>query len=80
MRGRPVKPRASRSAVIVASVPEDTSRTSAMLGSALQSSSASSTSSSVGAPNESPFSAVSRTASTTFGWAWPRMSGPQEPT
>jgi len=47
---RPVKPRARRIAVIVASVPEDTSRTRSIEGSSSQSRSASSVSSCVGAP------------------------------
>ena len=33
-----------------------------------------------GAPNERPWTAVSCTARTTAGWAWPRIAGPHEPT
>jgi hypothetical protein len=47
---RPVNPRATRSAVIVASVPDDTSLTISQLGTRSQIASASSTSRSVGAP------------------------------
>ena len=47
---RPVKPRATRTALIVASVPELTMRTISTDGTASQTSRASSTSSSVGAP------------------------------
>jgi hypothetical protein len=52
--GRPVKPRASLSAVIVASVPEETSRTISIDGSSRHSVSAISISSSVGAPKDRP--------------------------
>jgi hypothetical protein len=47
---RPVKPRASRTALIAASVPELTIRTFSMLGTASMISSASRLSASVGAP------------------------------
>jgi len=77
---RPVKPRASRIALIVASVPEDTRRTISMLGTRATSSSASSISASVGAPKVSPRAAASCTARTVSGSAWPRISGPHEPT
>jgi hypothetical protein len=65
---RPVKPLASRSADMVASVPELTRRTWST-GARLTSSSASSTSFSVAVPNEVPRRAASRTASTTGGQA-----------
>ena len=77
---RPVKPRASRIAVIVASVPELTRRTISSEGSNRHSVSANSTSSSVGAPNDRPSAARSCTARTTAGCAWPTIAGPQEPT
>ena len=51
---RPVKPRATRTALIVASVPELTMRTSSTEGTASQIRRASSTSSSVGAPKLVP--------------------------
>ena len=76
---RPVKPRASRIAVMVASVPDDTSRTISSDGTSRHSSSASSISASVGAPNESARAAAACTASTTAGWVWPSTIGPQEP-
>ena len=71
-------PRASRIALIVASVPELTSRTCSTGGTRPMISSASSTSAGVGAPNDSPRPAASRTASTTAGCACPRIIGPQE--
>ncbi len=45
-----------------------------------QTSSASSTSPAVGAPNVVPRAAASLTASSTSGWAWPWISGPHEHT
>lgn len=76
---RPVKPRASRIADMVASVPELTSRTCST-GVRSTISAASSTSPGVGVPKLVPSVAASRTASTTSGWAWPRINGPQEQT
>jgi hypothetical protein len=75
-----VKPRATRSALIVASVPEETKRTFSTEGMCRTMRSASSTSAAQGAPYDVPRSAAARTASTTAGWAWPRIIGPQEPT
>jgi hypothetical protein len=75
-----VKPRASRTAVIDASVPEETSRTFSTDGTASTISAASSTSASVGAPKVVPRSAAARTASTVSGSAWPKISGPQDMT
>ena len=46
-------------------------------GTRSRTSSASSTSASVGAPYDVPLAAASVTARTTAGCAWPRMSGPQ---
>ena len=74
-----MKARARRSAVIVASVPELTSRTFCT-GARPMSSAASSTSPGVTAPNDVPRAAASRTAAITSGCAWPRIIGPQEPT
>ena len=65
---------------MAASVPEDTNRTISTDGRAETTSSASSTSPSVGAPNEVPSAAAETTAATTAGWAWPRISGPQDAT
>jgi hypothetical protein len=64
---------------MVASVPDDTSRTCSIDGTRRQISSAISTSPWVGAPNDSPRAAASCTAFTTSGWAWPTMAGPHEP-
>ncbi len=72
--------RARRSAVIVASVPELTSRTISTDGTRAVISSAISTSAAVGAPKLVPLSAARQTAATTSGCAWPRMRGPHEPT
>jgi len=67
-------------ALMVASVPELTKRTCAMLGTSLHSSLAISSSCAVGAPKLKPLAAVWVTASSTCGWAWPRIAGPHEPT
>jgi hypothetical protein len=77
---RPVKPRATRSALIVASVPEETKRTLSTDGTWRTTRSASSISSAQGAPKDVPRAAVSWTAARIFGWTWPRIMGPQEPT
>ncbi len=79
MRLRPVKPRARRSALIVASVPLDTIRTCSIDGTSLQISSAISISASVGAPNEKPSASTFCTADSTSGWTWPTIIGPHEP-
>ena len=78
--GRPVKPRASRMALMVASVPELTNRTRWTGSTRPMISRASSVSAGVGAPKDSPSAAARCTASTTAGWAWPRIIGPQEHT
>ena len=70
--------RASRTAAIAASVPDETSRTCSTDGTASTISAASSTSRSVGAPKLVPSSAASRTASTVSGSAWPKISGPHD--
>ncbi len=64
---------------MVASVPELTSRTCST-GVRATISSASSTSPGVGVPKLVPLAAAACTAATTSGWAWPRISGPQEQT
>ncbi len=79
MRLRPVAPRASRIALIAASVPELTSRTISTEGRWLAMASASSISRSVGAPKEKPSCTARCTASSTRVWPWPRIIGPQEP-
>jgi hypothetical protein len=80
IRSRRVCPRASRIALIVASVPELTIRTSSIDGTSSQIRRASRVSISVGAPNDSPAAARSCTARMTAEWAWPRIIGPHEPT
>ena len=73
-----VSARASRSADMAASVPDETRRTFSTDGTASTISAASSTSASVGAPKLVPSSAASRTASTVSGSAWPKISGPHD--
>ena len=80
IRRRPVKPRAARSADIVASVPEQTRRIFSIDGIMLRMSSPNSTSRAVGAPKVVPPDAACTIAATTSGSACPRISGPQEPT
>jgi hypothetical protein len=75
-----VNARASRSVLIDASVPDETSRTISTEGTASTISAASSTSRSVGAPKLVPSSAAMRTASTVSGSACPNSSGPQDMT
>ena len=58
MRERPVKPRAARSADIVASVPDETNRIFSSDGIMKRTSSPSSTSRAVGAPNDVPDAAA----------------------
>jgi hypothetical protein len=80
MRSRPVKPRATRMALMVASVPDDTKRTCSSPGYAATRCSASSISGSHGAPNDVPRDTASTMACCTSGWACPRISGPHEHT
>ncbi len=65
---------------MVASVPDEVMRTISTDSTRRTISSARSTSPCVGAPNVVPRSAAATTAARTSGWAWPRMSGPQEQT
>ena len=67
--GRPVKARAPRMANIVASVPELEKRSCSIDGSRPRISSASSTSSSVGAAKAEPRRTCASTAAVTAGWA-----------
>ena len=67
-------------ALIVASVPLETSRSCSTGATRATISSASATSFSHGVPKEVPREAASCTASRTAGWAWPRIIGPQLPT
>src|SRR6478735_4532185 len=80
IRLRPVKPRASRTAVMVASVPVDTIRRRSTAGTRSWTMAARLASSGVEAPKESPRSTAAWTASSTAGWAWPSRAGPQEQT
>ena len=57
-------------------MPEETSRTCSIDGTASAISAASSTSRSVGAPKLVPARAASRTASTVSGSAWPKIERP----
>ena len=77
---RMVAPRASWIADRVASVPELTMRTISQLGTRRVMVSAIVTSSGFGVPNDRPSRAVSITASSTFGWLWPTIIGPHDPT
>src|SRR5439155_1127695 len=72
--------RGRRMADMVASVPELTRRSISMAGMAWVIISASSASAGVLAPKLVPARAADSMALTTSEWAWPRMSGPQEPT
>ncbi len=76
---RLVKARATRIADMVASVPELTKRSFSIDGTAEITISASSPSVGVDAPKLAPLAAARCIASTTGGWAWPRIIGPQEP-
>jgi hypothetical protein len=75
-----VAARATRRALIAASVPELTNRTRSIDGISIATRCASRVSSSVGAPKLVPRLAVrSRTRSSPFG-AWPWISGPHDMT
>ncbi len=76
---RPVTPRATRTADIVASVPDETNRTFSIEGTAAATASAISISRTVGAPKLDPSSSDRATAALTLGSAWPRIIGPHEP-
>ena len=80
MRSRPVAARATRRALIDASVPEFTSRTISTDGIRSMICCASSISAVVGAPKVVPRRAASTTAAMTCGCAWPWISGPHEQT
>ncbi len=76
---RPVTPRASLTADIAASVPEETNRTFSTDGTAAATVSAIAASRSVGAPKLVPVSSAADTACFTLGCPCPRIIGPQEP-
>ena len=73
---RPVSPRASRTTVEVASVPEFIKRTRSHDGTRSLIASANFISRGVGAPKEVPSTAASRRAAVIAGCAWPRMTAP----
>ena len=75
---RPVAARASRNALIVASVPDEVMRSISTEGMRVATSSASAISPRVGAPKLVPRSAAAMTASRISGWAWPWISGPHD--
>ncbi len=75
-----MKPRAKRIALIVASVPELTIRTSSIEGTSWHTFFAREVSIAVGAPNPKPLSKTAFTASIITGLACPKIIGPQEPT
>ena len=77
---RPVKPRATRVALIVASVPELTMRTISTDGTASHTSFAISTSRAVGAPKLVPSSRTVCSRSSTLGCPKPRIIGPHDET
>ena len=77
---RPVAPRATRAALIVASVPELTKRTRSSDGTSRCTSAASSTSSGLGAPKLVPSLACRAIAVARPFGAWPWIIGPHEPT
>ena len=77
--GRPVKARASRTAISVASVPEEVKRMRSQDGSMRRICAAHSTSRGWLAPNCVPSPAASAIAAVTSGCAWPRISAPWPP-
>ena len=78
MRSRPVKPRATLTADMHASVPLETRRMRWHEGTRWRMASARRTSRSVGAPYDVPWAAAFWMASTTLGWAWPRIDAPHD--
>ena len=77
MRSRPVYPRARRTAVLVASVPEFISRTCSQLGTRSTIASASFISRGVGrAVRRAVGGGGGDARAVTAGWAWPRMTAP----
>ena len=78
--GRSVNPRATRMALMQASVPELTMRTFSTLGTHSFNSCAMRNSCGWGMPKLVPCSAAFFTASMIAGLAWPKIAGPQVPT
>ncbi len=77
MSSRPVKPRATRIAAVVASVPDEQKRIFSTQGIRARTSSASWISRGDGAPKEEPSFIASCTSRITSGWQWPTIIGPQ---
>jgi hypothetical protein len=75
-----VAARASRRALIDASVPDEVIRIISADGTRSTTSAARPTSASVGAPKLVPAATAADTAETTSGWACPAISGPQDMT
>ena len=77
--GLPVTERESRTAISVASVPDEVKRTLSADGTSLRTSSAQRTSRGWFAPKCVPWSSAAWLAATTLGWLWPRRSAPCPP-
>jgi hypothetical protein len=75
---RPVNARATRIALIAASVPELTNRTRSIDGTSVRTRSPSSCSSAVGAPKLVPSRAADAIVFTRPDGAWPWISGPHD--
>ena len=75
-----MNPRASRIALMHASVPQLVMRTFCTLGTSSQISFAIVTSNGLGMPKLVPWSAAALMAEMILGCAWPRIAGPQVPT
>jgi hypothetical protein len=78
IRSRPVAARATRTALIAASVPELTKRTRSIDGISARTRSPSATSSGLGAPKLVPPRAAAVNAFTRPEGAWPCSSGPHD--
>ncbi len=74
-----MNPRARRTALITASVPDEVNRSRSIDGMAVRMASPSSISRGCVAPSAKPLVAARVTASTTVGWACPRIAGPHDP-
>ena len=79
IRSRPVNARASRSAIKVASVPDEVNRTRSAAGTSRMMARDQAISAAWLAPNCVPRCTAAVTAAVTSGWQWPRMSAPCPP-
>ena len=79
IRSRPVKARARRSAISVASVPDEVKRTRSADGTRRWTASAQAISSAWLAPNWVPRDSAAVTAAVTTGLPWPRIRAPWPP-